>query len=58
MAEGELVQLPVRMKIEEGAKGEVKCTVAIDGDDADMVRIRLVDAYAKLKSDLRNQLSP
>ena len=52
MEQQNLVQLPVRMKIEEGAKGEVKVTVAVDGDNEDQVRQRLVQAYQKLKQDL------
>ena len=53
--EGQIVQLPVRMKIEEGAKGEVKVTVAIDGDDKDTVRLCLVQQYKKLKEELEEE---
>ena len=52
MEEQKLVLLPVRMKIEEGAKGEQKVTVAIDGEDDDQVRERLVFQFKKLKADL------
>ena len=52
MEEQHIIQPPVRMKIEEGAKGEVKVTISIDGDNDDAVRMRLVNQYKQLKTDL------
>jgi len=46
----EIIKLPpVRCKLEEGAKGEIKASVSIDGDDENDVIPRLVAAFKKLK---------
>jgi len=50
--EGELTLPKVRMKLEEGAKGEVKVTVSIDGDHEDEIIPRLVASFKKIKVDM------
>ena len=42
----------VRLKLEEGAKGEVKVTVSIDGDHEDELIPRLVKTFKKIKGEL------
>jgi hypothetical protein len=43
-------QPPVRIKLEEGAKGEVKATVAIDGEDENLIIPRVIKAFKDLKA--------
>ena len=50
--EQQLILAPVRLKIEEGAKGEIKVSVAIDGENEDILILRITNAYKKLKSEL------
>jgi len=50
--EQELTLAPVRLKLEEGSKGEVKVSVAIDGNDENELIPRLIAAFRKIKSDL------
>ena len=45
-------QAPVRIKLEEGAKGEIKATVSIDGDDENVVIPRILQAFKALKAGL------
>ncbi len=46
----EIIKLPpVRIKLEEGAKGEVKASVSIDGDDENIVIPRILQAFKALK---------
>lgn len=42
----------VRLKLEEGAKGEVKVSVAIDGDNEDELIPRLLSTFKKIKAEL------
>jgi len=41
---------PVRIKLEEGAKGEIKASVSIDGDDENVVIPRIIKAFRDLKA--------
>ena len=43
---------PVRIKLEEGAKGEIKASVSIDGDDENVVIPRILQAFKALKVGL------
>ncbi len=43
-------QAPVRIKLEEGAKGEIKVSVSIDGDDENFVIPRILQAFKALKA--------
>ncbi len=56
MAEFEgIVQSKIRMKLEEGAKGEIKLSVAIDaeaGEDEHSVSERIVKAFFETKKRL------
>jgi hypothetical protein len=42
----------VRLKLEEGAKGEVKVSVAIDGDHEDELIPRLVSTFKRIKDEM------
>jgi hypothetical protein len=47
----EIIKLaPVRIKLEEGAKGEIKCSVAIDGEKEEELIPRIVKAFKDLKA--------
>ena len=46
---------PVRIKLEEGAKGEIKASVAIDGDDENIVIPRILQAFKALKAGLNGK---
>ena len=49
----EIIKLPpVRIKLEEGAKGEVKASVAIDGEDETIVIPRILQAFKALKAGI------
>ncbi len=45
----------VRLKLEEGAKGEVKISVAIDGDDEEELIPRLIYTFRKIKLELETK---
>jgi len=47
-------QAPVRIKLEEGAKGEIKASVSIDGDDENIVIPRILQAFKALKAGVNN----
>ena len=48
----EIILAPVRIKLEEGAKGEIKATVAIDGTDENEIIPRITAAFKKLKAEM------
>lgn len=50
--EQEQILPKVRLKLEEGAKGEVKVSVAIDGDDEKDLIPRLLETFKQIKSGL------
>jgi hypothetical protein len=50
--EQEQILPKVRLKLEEGAKGEVKVTVAIDGDTEAELIPRIIKAFKDIKSGL------
>jgi hypothetical protein len=49
MSEEIIKQAPVRIKLEEGAKGEIKATVSIDGESELEVIPRILKAFKDLK---------
>lgn len=49
----EIIKLPpVRIKLDEGAKGEIKASVAIDGDDENIIIPRILQAFKALKGGI------
>ncbi len=50
--EQELTLPKVRIKLEEGAKGEIKVSVAIDGDDENELIPRITEAFKKIKANI------
>jgi hypothetical protein len=49
--EEQIIKLaPVRIKLEEGAKGEIKASVSIDGEDENILIPRIIKAFKDLKS--------
>jgi hypothetical protein len=52
MTEEQIILPKVRLKLEEGAKGEVKVTVSIDGDHEDELIPRLVSTFKRIKADM------
>jgi len=52
MANGEIILPKVRLKLEEGAKGEVKVSVSLDGDDENELIPRLTAAFKRIKAEL------
>ena len=47
---------PVRLKLEEGSKGEVKVSVAIDGEDENLLIPRLIYTFNKIKQEISHNV--
>lgn len=53
--EVKVIRLPVSAKIEDAAKGEIRVTVNIDGEDEGEVADRIIKFYRAVKAETEKE---